>query len=782
MSRRPLLSVVVPFYNVADYLQPCLESLQRQTLTDLEVIMVDDESPDDSLAIAEAFAKEDPRFTVVRQHNQGPGPARNNGIAHATGTYLTFVDGDDLVPWLAYEVMTDTLRRTGSSMVAANARRFNRSGGVRQSWTHAAAFGRTRLATHITEFTALIRDRMVWNKVYRRDFWDAEGFTFPAMMYEDYMVALAAHLRSVTTDVLSMHTYYWRERESGDSITQQVFRHDNMLDRVVSAEIVCGVAAGAPADVRRAVHAYLAEVDVIALAQSFEVLEPTDVDRAFELTDRLLGVLDPAVLRSRPRYDHLQIAALRARDVDRLRELAQWRSAGGMVGGVRTRPSLVPGRRTAEFPGRRPGPWPGRYYLLPVRSLTLRTSVTDVRWDGEDLIVRGTAEINHLRANPRSTVEIDLVGGVTRVSVPLRRFVTLDSHAEQSLVGFEATVPPHAWKGFDTVVWPLWFDVTVTQGAIRRRGRLGGLGEGTPSWPSGRWFDERVWITPRRHRSGRLLLTRERPAWVESAGLVDGTFEVTVAVQDRPGKASLVVRAPGRLSDIEVPASQIRHGEALTLVDFRVPPDDLVHHLPPDDPYLLESSWPVQFVTDLGTQTLIWPGRTPVLAQQAADGTVIRIRRTLGGYVEVFQTPQRVSLTKIEFGTGPGSSEPSLLLEGLWWPDSEPAAVEWRAFHPNSDDFDAVEVPLQLAADGTWSGGIEVSRLAAVRTERLEPGAADRDWVLFVVRTDEVADAVQLEAQALVELPIRYDLQPPVLGHHEVSVIARRNTVHVEVR
>ncbi|MFC7757949.1 glycosyltransferase family 2 protein [Catellatospora bangladeshensis] len=114
----PRLSVIVPFFDVAEYIGDCLESLRRQTLRELEVILVDDGSRDGSTAIAERCCAADPRFRIVRQENQGLGPARNTGAREAAGEYLTFVDSDDVVPAHAYEAMVGSLDRSGSSLAA----------------------------------------------------------------------------------------------------------------------------------------------------------------------------------------------------------------------------------------------------------------------------------------------------------------------------------------------------------------------------------------------------------------------------------------------------------------------------------------------------------------------------------------------------------------------------------------------------------------------------------------------------------------------------------------
>ncbi len=261
------LSIVVPFYGVEAYIGECLESLRAQTFTDFEVIMVDDGSPDRSRDIAERYAETDSRFKLVVQENQGLGPARNTGTAHASGKYIAFVDSDDVVAPRAYSLLVDTLERTGSSFAAGNARRFSSAEGTRQSWTHREAFAQTRLATSIREFPVLMMDRMVWNKVYRRSFWDAGGYEFPPIRYEDYPVTLQAHLDAAAVDVHSAHVYYWRDRESGDSITQQVFKPANARDRVTSAHMVLDLLKDSvPQEVSERVRAIFIDVDLVALA------------------------------------------------------------------------------------------------------------------------------------------------------------------------------------------------------------------------------------------------------------------------------------------------------------------------------------------------------------------------------------------------------------------------------------------------------------------------------------------------------------------------------------
>ena len=97
MKDLPLISVIVPVYRVEAYLDRCLRSITEQTYRNLEIILVDDGSPDRSGAICDAYAGKDSRVKVIHQENQGLSGARNTGIRAATGKYITFVDSDDAI-------------------------------------------------------------------------------------------------------------------------------------------------------------------------------------------------------------------------------------------------------------------------------------------------------------------------------------------------------------------------------------------------------------------------------------------------------------------------------------------------------------------------------------------------------------------------------------------------------------------------------------------------------------------------------------------------------------
>ena len=95
MNETPLISVIVPVYRVEKYLDRCLQSIAGQTYRNLEIILVDDGSPDSSGAICDAWAAKDSRIRVIHKKNAGAGAARNTGLDVATGEIISMIDSDD---------------------------------------------------------------------------------------------------------------------------------------------------------------------------------------------------------------------------------------------------------------------------------------------------------------------------------------------------------------------------------------------------------------------------------------------------------------------------------------------------------------------------------------------------------------------------------------------------------------------------------------------------------------------------------------------------------------
>lgn len=126
--KSPLLSVVVPVYKTEHYLDACMESVLGQTFKDMEIILVDDGSPDRCPEMCERWALKDPRIRVVHKENQGLGYARNTGIEHARGTYVTFLDSDDLIEPQTYAEAMAQMGLHDADMVRFMCNRFDDMG------------------------------------------------------------------------------------------------------------------------------------------------------------------------------------------------------------------------------------------------------------------------------------------------------------------------------------------------------------------------------------------------------------------------------------------------------------------------------------------------------------------------------------------------------------------------------------------------------------------------------------------------------------------------------
>ena len=233
-----LLSVVVPAYDVAAYLPACLDSVlaQADTLgkTGLEVVVVDDGSPDDVGAIADSYAARDPRVRAVHIDNRGLGAARNEGFRHVTGDLLMFADSDDVVPPGAYAALLKQLTRSGSDFVVGSLARWEVTPDgerlVEPPWMR--RLHQRRMDLVIDDRPELLGDVFAWNKLFRTDFWRSTGLSWPeGVRYEDQPTTTLAYLRARRFGVVPDVVYHWRIRTDGSSITQQRSSLEDLHDR-----------------------------------------------------------------------------------------------------------------------------------------------------------------------------------------------------------------------------------------------------------------------------------------------------------------------------------------------------------------------------------------------------------------------------------------------------------------------------------------------------------------------------------------------------------------------
>lgn len=115
-----MISVIIPIYNVEKYLRQCLDSVINQTYKDLQIILIDDGSTDDSGRICDEYVAKDSRIVLIHQNNKGAGAAKNTGLKAATGDFIAFVDGDDYLELDAYQYMIDLICKYDADVVQCN--------------------------------------------------------------------------------------------------------------------------------------------------------------------------------------------------------------------------------------------------------------------------------------------------------------------------------------------------------------------------------------------------------------------------------------------------------------------------------------------------------------------------------------------------------------------------------------------------------------------------------------------------------------------------------------
>ncbi|WP_030847509.1 bifunctional glycosyltransferase/CDP-glycerol:glycerophosphate glycerophosphotransferase [Streptomyces sp. NRRL F-4474] len=242
----PRFSVIVPAYKVQAYLRESLDSVLTQSYPDLELIAVDDASPDACGSIIDEYAARDPRVTAVHlAHNLGLGPARNAGLARATGDYLVFLDGDDTLAPGALQALTDRLKATGSPdvLVYDYARAYWSGELVRNRLSHRLS-EEGPASFRLSDRPALLAMLMVvWNKAYRREYVEREGLAFPPGLYEDTPWTYAALLAAESVAVLDRVCVHYRQRRTGSILTTSTPRHLEIFDQY---DRVFGYLAGRP--------------------------------------------------------------------------------------------------------------------------------------------------------------------------------------------------------------------------------------------------------------------------------------------------------------------------------------------------------------------------------------------------------------------------------------------------------------------------------------------------------------------------------------------------------
>ena len=503
----PRLSVVVPIYNVEDYLVSCLESLADQTFDDLEVVLVDDGSTDASGEMAEDFARDRDRWSVLHVDNGGLGRARNIGLDHATADFVTFVDSDDVVPRDAYELMMHAIEASGSDIVSGGVLRYD-GARTRPSGLHRRAVPETRIRTHIRAMPSLLYDTTAWNKIFRRAFLLEHGLRFPeGVYYEDIPLTVPAHYLATSVDLVAEPVYLWRERQTAEqSITQRRAEVRNLVDRMTALTSVDDFLERTGEAEGKRLH----DLKVLTLDMPLflDVLHEGDDEYAQTLVEvfgAYLADVDPAVVASLPPRRrlayHLISRGLTAELVEAHRLQLRTPKPKVVRHGLHLYADL-------PFYGDERLGVPDSVYDV-TRSQRLVTGIRDLRWDDGDLVVDGHGYIEGVPdVGVGSTIhrlQMRLVGSkAQRHTVRARRArrPDLTGRSKQQAVsydgaGFVAKVPAASLvlpEGKDAGEYELIAQVAAP--AARRGSAVGGPEFSRAMHPPRGWTPEGALVVP----------------------------------------------------------------------------------------------------------------------------------------------------------------------------------------------------------------------------------------------------------------------------------------------
>ena len=216
------MSIIVPLYNKAAHVMQCLESLAAQTLQDIEIIVVDDGSTDDSGRVAQEFCENDSRFTYLKQANAGVSSALNRGIAQAQGKYIARVDADDWVDRTTFEVLYQTTIEHAAPHVRCGYWREYEDGKSRKllvshsveerdgTWCFAELFGKVSIPFMTT--CAALYDRQVLHDC---------AITYPEELTNLEDILFNARFYALDTPVVLIPESLYHYRETSDSLSQK---------------------------------------------------------------------------------------------------------------------------------------------------------------------------------------------------------------------------------------------------------------------------------------------------------------------------------------------------------------------------------------------------------------------------------------------------------------------------------------------------------------------------------------------------------------------------------
>ncbi|UQX01139.1 bifunctional glycosyltransferase family 2 protein/CDP-glycerol:glycerophosphate glycerophosphotransferase [Streptomyces sp. RerS4] len=456
----PDVSVVVIVYNDAERLPTAVQSVLDQTLRGVEVVIVDDCSKDRSYAVAQELEAAHPgrvRAFRLPENSGGCGAPRNHGIQQATGTYVMFLDSDDVLERNACRNMLAAAERTGSDLVSGMCVRVHLDNrwGKTTEW-YPWIYARTRTLESITEYPdLLVYDTLSTNKCYRRAFLLEQGLEFPVgIHYEDLLFSAQAYVAARRITLIPNHVYYWNvvEKAAAKSISNRRHEIANFVHRMeIHRRVDELLAANGHTAIKSAKDAKFLKHDLVLHLRDLPLLGDAYRQEFARLANGYLAGIDPAAYEN---VNHLQAICaylLSKEDWDNLLPAADaMTNKGRLSSPLAEREGRVywcaahlddaEGRRILDVTDQ-------GFHTTPLASLTLGNRLTSYEDDG-----RGSVTLSGSVVNPLGRIQEDTELKAT-LEFRARRQIGVRSFS------FPVTTLRHAG---DTIEWTATADVAGT--------------------------------------------------------------------------------------------------------------------------------------------------------------------------------------------------------------------------------------------------------------------------------------------------------------------------------
>ena len=215
--KQPQISIIIPVYNVEKYLNRCIESVVNQSFKDIEIILVDDGSPDNCPRMCDEWGTKDSRIKVVHKKNEGLGLARNTGMQHATGEYIAFIDSDDYVDLNMYEILHEKAVSHNADIVYCGHKYGLKDG---KTYENRSDFKEETIFKNREEIENLsisyfypsngnVKMMSVWHSIYNRDVIKTDFYSEREVVSEDLHFQVSAILNSKKIVYIPDSLYYY---------------------------------------------------------------------------------------------------------------------------------------------------------------------------------------------------------------------------------------------------------------------------------------------------------------------------------------------------------------------------------------------------------------------------------------------------------------------------------------------------------------------------------------------------------------------------------------------